>query len=339
MPPVLPDPPPSPATGDADTPVPGTRAASRGRLALVGVLVVGLAAGALLWSITRDSEPSGPVAEAWTLEPHQGLGAWVDAFDWSQSLGGETPVVDEDDVEAMADLGIQTLYLQTSHLGVADQVVLEQERLESLIDAAHDNGMSVVAWYLPTLEDLDVDLERLLASAELDVDGLAVDIESTVVADPAERNARLLQLSDELRAALPDQVIGAITPSAVHLQTVNPDYWPDFPWPEVADTYDLILPMTYWSIRLPEWRDGSRYVGENIDRIQAVTGDPDIPIHVIGGIADEATVDQVEGMLGAIEARQGVIGAGLYDWATSSPPQWSTLGALRDRNPGGAGQG
>jgi hypothetical protein len=41
-------------------------------------------------------------------------------------------------------------------------------------------------------------------------------------------------------------------------------------------------------------------------------------------------------MLQAIEARGGVIGGGLYDWATSSPEQWEALGVLRARNPAGA---
>jgi hypothetical protein len=304
---------------------------------LVALLVVGLVVAGVAWSRDRDSGPVGPIAEPWTLEPYQGLGTWVDAFDWSHALGGETPAVNEEDFAAMADLGIQTVYLQTSHLGVPDQIVLEQDRLESLIAAAHHHGLSVVAWYLPTLANVDVDLERLLASSKLDVDGLAVDIESTVVKDPVERNARLLQLDDELRAALPDRVIGAITLSAVHLQVVNPDFWPDYPWAEIAKTYDLILPMTYWSIRLPEWRDGNRYVGENIDRIRAATGDPAIPIHVVGGIADKATVEQVQGMLRAMDARDGVIGGSLYDWATSSPEQWTALSPLRDRNPAGSG--
>jgi hypothetical protein len=327
------DVPPLVATGDADAPVPGRHSRRRGRIVLAALLLVGLLTVGVAWALDRDPGPAGPVAQAWTLDPYRGLGAWVDAFDWSHALGGETPVVGEDDLVAMADLGIQTVYIQTSHLGVADQVVLERDRLEMLVDTAHDNGMSVVAWYLPTLADVDVDLERLLASAELDVDGLAVDIESTVVEDPAERNARLLELNAALRGALPDRVIAAITLSAVHLQVVNPAYWPDYPWAEVAETYDLLVPMTYWSIRLPEWRDGNRYVGENIDRIRAATGDPDLPIHVIGGIADGATVEQVQGMLQAIDARDGVIGASLYDWATSSPQQWATLAPLRDRNP------
>jgi hypothetical protein len=308
---------------------------------LAGLLFLGLVAVGLAWAFggDPDSESAGPVAEPWTLEPHQGLAAWVDAFDWSNALGGETPVVDEDDFGAMADLGIQTVYLQTSHLGVPDQVILEQERVEGLIDAAHDNGLSVVAWYLPRLEDVDADLERLLASAELDVDGLAVDIESTAVEDPVERNARLLELNEALRSELPDRVIAGITLSAVHLQEVNPAFWPDFPWADVAETYDLLMPMAYWSIRLPEWRDGSRYVGENIDRIRAATADPDLPLHVIGGIADGAEVADVQGMLHAIDAREGILGASLYDWATASPQQWATLSPLRARNPAVATDG
>lgn len=327
------------ATGDVGAAERRSPSGGRGRLVLFGLLLVGLAAVGVAWTLDLGSEPAGPAADAWTAEPHEGLGAWVDAFDWSRAMGGETPVVDASDFEAMADLGIQTVYIQTSHLGAPDQIVLEEDRLEDLIDAAHQQGLSVVAWYLPTLVDVDADLERLLASAELDVDGLAVDIESTVVEDPAERNARLLELSAALRQALPDETIAAITLSAVHLQEVNTSYWPGFPWAEVAETYDLLMPMAYWSIRLPEWRDGNRYVGENIDRIRAATGRPDLPIHVIGGIADGISVEQVQGMLAAIEARDDVLGASLYDWATSSPQQWAALSSLRDRNPAGADDG
>lgn len=318
-------------------PVAGAGAGRRRRGPLVlGVLVVlVVVAWAAVGFVGRGSGDDGPVAKAWTIEPHEGLGTWVDAFDWSHALGGDNPPVDESDMAAMADLGIETVYIQTSHMGVPDQVVLEQDRLEGLIDAAHHHGMSVVAWYLPTLTDVDADMQRLLASADLDVDGLAVDIEAVGIKDPAERNARLLDLNGRLRKALPGKVIGAITLSAVHLQVVNTDYWPDYPWAEIADDYDVILPMAYWTIRLPEWRDGYRYVSANIERIRESTGDPDIPIHVIGGIADEATTEQVQGMLQAIEEHPGTIGGSLYDWATSSPGQWEALSPLRALNPAG----
>lgn len=258
---------------------------------------------------------------------HEGLGAWVDAYDWTVELGGEEPPVGPRDIEAMADLGVQTVYLQTSHRRSTDDV-MEAERLDELIDAAHANGMHVVAWYLPTLVDVEADLRRLEAAATLPVDGLGVDIESTAVDDVAERNRRLVDLSTRLRGSVPaGRPIAAITLSAVHLQVVNPAYWPDYPWADLAASYDVMMPMAYWSIRQGELRDAGRYVGENIDRIRASTGDPDIPIHVIGGIADRVTDADLEAMVAAIEGR-GAIGGSLYDWRTSEPSHWSTLAPL-----------
>ena len=104
-------------------------------------------------------------------------------------------------------------------------------------------------------------------------------------------------------------MLAAITPSAVHLQVVNPAFWPAFPWAELAEPYDAILPMTYWSIRKGELRDGERYVGDNLDRIRASIGDEDVPIVAVGGIADGVTTADLEGMVRAIEARGGAGGA------------------------------
>jgi hypothetical protein len=268
-----------------------------------------------------------PRGGPWTLGPHHGLGVWLDVYDWTNELTGGQPQAHPAAVDRMADLGIQTLYIQTAHRrSTAD--VIEPDRLMAFIDRAHARGMAVVAWYLPTLEDVTVDLRRLVAAAQLPVDGLGVDIESRAVADPAERTRRLLDLSTRLRQAVGRRAIVAVTPSAVHLQVINPGFWPGFPWPQLADTYDAILPMAYWSVRRSEWRSGERYIGENIDRIRASTGRPDVPIHVIGGIADGAPVPEVQGMVRAIQAR-GILGGSLYDWNTSQPAQWDALRALR----------
>lgn len=270
-----------------------------------------------------------PRGGAWTLGPHQGLGVWLDVYDWTGELtGGQAPVRAKE-IDRMAELGIQTLYIQTAHRRSAADVI-EPDRLRAYIDRAHAHGMAVVAWYLPTLEDVEVDLRRLVAAARLPVDGLGVDIESRAVGDPAERTRRLLALSTRLRQAVGDRAIAAITPSAVHLQLVNPGFWPGFPWPQLAATYDVIMPMSYWSVRGPEWRSGERYIGENIDRIRASTGRPDVAIHAIGGIADGATVADVQGMVRAIQARR-ILGGSLYDWHTSQPAQWQALRPLRAR--------
>jgi hypothetical protein len=297
-------------------------------IALVVASVLAVAGVAAVEIVRTDGRP-GPPPGSWTVVPHRGMGAWVDVYDWTQEFGGRSPSVDLADIDAMAAAGVQTVYLQTSHQrSTAD--LIEPERLNALIDEAHANDMHVVAWYLPTFVDVEQDLRRLIAAADLAVDGLGVDIEAIDVADPVERNERVIDLTARLRAALgEDRTLAAITLSSVHLQVVNPDYWPGYPWEELAAAYDVILPMAYWSLRRDDLRAGLRYVGENIDRIRAATGREDLLIHVIGGIADEATVADVEGMVAAIEDR-GAIGGSLYDWNTSTPGQWAALQPLRE---------
>jgi hypothetical protein len=305
----------------------------RQRLVALGMAAAVMLAAVVVIDIVRpDGRPSAPPG-SWTMVPHSGLGAWIDVYDWTTEFGGEEPPVGPDDVEAMAEAGIQTMYVQTSRAGSAEDVI-EPGRLDDLIDRAHANDMHVVAWYLPTLVDVDRDLRRLVAASDLKVDGIGVDVESTDVVDPIERTRRVVTLSSRLRAELgDDKVLAAITLTAVHLQVVNTDYWPGFPWADIGATYDVIMPMTYWSLRQGELHDGARYVGENIDRIRASVGREDIPIHPVGGIADDATLADIAGMLSAIEDR-GAIGGSLYDWNTSSPAQWLALQPLRELRQG-----
>ena len=300
------------------------------RRRLVGVLAVVavLVATVLVVDVVRPDGPPAPPAGSWTLVPHRGLGAWVDVYDWTVELGGAAPEVDEDDIDDMADAGVQTVYLQTSHRRSADRV-MEQERLEGLVDRAHRRGMHVVGWYLPTLVDVDEDLARLEAAAALRIDGLGVDIEATDVTDPVERNRRLLALSDRLRASVgADRTLAAITLSSVHVEVVNPEFWPGYPWAELAERYDVLMPMAYWTLRRGELREGRRYVGENLARIRDAVG-PSVPLHPIGGIADAASEGDLRGFLAAV-ADGGAIGASLYDWATATPQQWDVLVPLRE---------
>jgi hypothetical protein len=312
---------PAPSPAAAQPPDPTRRRLAAG----VAASVVVAAAGLVVDAVRPDGPPSSPPG-AWTLVPHRGLGAWVDVYDWTVELGGDAPAVDEDDIDEMADAGVQTLYLQTSSRRSRARV-MEQERLQGLVDRAHERGLHVVAWYLPTLVDLDEELRRLEAAAALRVDGLGVDIEATDVADPAERTRRLLELSDRLRQSVGDgKALAAITLSSVHVEVVNPAFWPAYPWAELAERYDVLMPMAYWTIRRGDLRAGERYVAENLARIRAAVGAA-VPIHPIGGIADAASTADLEGF-GAAAEDGGAVGASLYDWATSTPQQWQVLRPL-----------
>jgi len=275
---------------------------------------------------TTTTAPPGP-----DLTAFRGLGAWIDVYDWSEAFNDtHTPRVTAADVDRMADLGVQTLYVQTSK-SESPTDILEPERLRPILARADARQLTVVAWFLPSLEDHQRDLQRLIASARLPgVDALAVDIESQKVADVAERNRRLLELTQGLRAALPSMTIGGIVYPPIVTDVLNPGLWPNFPWRQLAPSYDVWLPMNYQSFRKPEsgYRDGYRYTAENVDRLRAHLESPTVPVHVIGGIADDTSVGDVNGMLRAAVERRA-LGGSLYDYRTTPDGLWASLRPFR----------
>lgn len=271
---------------------------------------------------------TGPHAAPWTLEPYHGLGAWLDAYDWSVTFArAPEHTVGLEAIDHMANEGVQTVYIQASRWN-APTAVLEPERLLALIDRAHERGMSVIAWYLPTLVDPEVDLARMLEIAALPVDGFAVDIEARDIADVAERNRRLVDISARLAAALGDRPLGAIPMEPVIMEQVNPNFWPGYPWAEIAPYYDVWLPMSYWTNRRGHWRDARLYTATNMVLLRERIGDPDALIHTIGGIGDRTTVEDLHGMVAAA-TEQFAIGGSIYDYRTSQLPFWEVLRAFR----------
>lgn len=277
---------------------------------------------------TTSSTTTTAPERRFSLEPYRGLGAWMDVYDWSATFAKGGPALEPDAVDVLAAQGVQTLFIQASKWD-APTDVLEPERLRAFIDRAHHHGIAVVGWYLPTLEDPARDLQRLLAIAALPIDGVAVDIEARNVADVAERNRRLIDLSAQLRAALPGMVIGAIPLEPVLLEEVNPRYWPGFPWRELAPHYDVWLPMSYWTNRRGGWRDAYVYSANNIDRVRHNIGQPGAPVHLIGGIGDLTTVEDLVKLRRAAFERKA-IGASIYDFRTTNPSHWPELHPLRD---------
>jgi hypothetical protein len=282
---------------------------------------------------TPPTTTTAPPVHRFTLEPYRGLGAWLDVYDWSTTFARHSPAVEADAVDALAAQGVQTLFIQASKWDALEDVV-DPARLLTFIERAHQQGISVVAWYLPTLEDPARDLQRLLALAALPVDGVAVDIEARDVADVAERNRRLIELSAALRAALPGEVIGAVPLEPVLMEDVNPGYWPGFPWAELAPSYDVWLPMAYWTNRRGDspWRDAYTYTAANVDRLRAHIGRPDAPVHVLGGIGDRTSVPDLQGFRTAA-AERGAIGGSIYDFRTTAAPHWPELLPFRGLRP------
>jgi hypothetical protein len=317
------------------------------RRRLVAVLVV---AGILsvLAVVLDDGSPSPGVAglpylmaqqapdSERTLDVYDGYGTWVDIYDFVPAVAGPTPAVTPDTVDDMARQGVRTLYLQAGQLDPELPGLLADPGLVAqILVRAHMADMRVVGWYLPRFGDIDRDLQHLEAIAEFEVlghrfDGVAVDIEWTQgVPDHAARSDALVELSERLRESVgDDQTLGAIVLPPVQTEVINPRKWPEFPWRELADLYDVWLPMGYWTVRAPEsgYHDGLTYTEESVRRLRDNLGDDDAPVHVIGGIGDGLDSTQASRFVQAI-AETDAIGASIYDWATLNPTFHSELAA------------
>ena len=269
-------------------------------------------------------EARGPLLRANpNTEPFRGLGAWIDIFDKTSWRRPEQTVAD------LASRGVHTLYLQTSN-NAQKLAIAKSKGVVSFLDAAHARGIQVVAWYLPGLTDPSLDLARSEAAIAFrtpsgnSFDGFGLDIESAAVTDPFIRTARLLQLSDQIRAfAGQTYALGAIIPSP-HGMTVHTGYWPDFPYSELALRYDAFLPMAYYT-----WRDKSTlsaggYIDANIRILRQAVGSDAVPIHIIGGIAQESELVGVQSFVNAV-IREKVLGDSLYSYPGVTPDMWAQL--------------
>jgi hypothetical protein len=312
-----------------------------GAVAVMAVLTVGVAVAARD-DVVATGRPLGaavgtlvpPEPSPWTLEAYAGLGTWVDVYDFIPAYAGDAGVtVTTADIDAMADAGVRTVFLQAAREDERSPgPVVDAAAMAPLLVRAHQRGMRVVGWYLPKFADIAVDLEHLVAIDRFDVaghrfDGIAVDVEWTEdVPDPVERGRRLVDLSRRLREAVGDRPVGAIVLPPVQIEVVNPSYWPSFPWRELADLYDVWLPMSYWTFRSPEsgYQDGYHYNEESTRRLRANLGRPEAVVHGIGGIGDEATDEQYQGFLRSL-ADTGSIGGSIYDYATMAPGTLATL--------------
>ena len=179
----------------------------------------------------RAALAAKPRATSSATAPFTGMGTWVDVFDWSPFYAKGQPVkLGPGAVDAMADNGVQVLYIQTTradYTGGGD--IVDPQVLKQWLARADARGLQVVAWYLPTLSDVGADIRRLKSTATLgSVDGIGIDIESKAVVDHDERSRRLVELSRLARAALAGVPLSAITLPNVVTDVINLNYWPRF---------------------------------------------------------------------------------------------------------------
>ena len=265
--------------------------------------------------------------------PYGGLGTWLDLY--ATSFWAHP----QQEVAAMARHGVRTLYLQTGNYEQPTDLVRPQA-LGHFIDAAHAAGMRVVAWYLPSFLYPAQDTRSALAAIRFRsakgerFDSFALDIEASLVRSVPLRSERLLQLSARLRAAVGrGYPLGAIIPSPVGIRR-HPTYWPQFPYRGLARFYNVFLPMAYATDRHIHGVDATRgYDAADIAIIRTQTGKPQVPIHLIGGLANAMGTREIAGFMRAV-ADCSPLGYSLYAFSVTRQATWKSL----TRPPAGDGR-
>lgn len=283
--------------------------------ACTAAIALGVADGA-------GSRPAAP-----SLDAYRGLATWVDIYDPSAWKRPEAVV------EQMRARGVRTLFLETGNYRQRLDVV-RPALTGRFVDAAHASGLKIVAWYLPSFANPQRDLRRSLAAIRFRsanggrFDSFALDIEASVVKGIELRNRRLLTLSGRIRTTVgPSYTLGAIIPSPRGMQLL-PRYWPTFPYAQLAATYDVFLPMGYFSYRPRDLGGPYGYTVRNVALIRRGTGQPDVAVHTIGGLSDRSSRAHVRAFVRATRDC-GVIGASMYDFTTTALSGWTELRSVR----------
>lgn len=280
--------------------------------------------------------PPPPPAPA-GIDVYRGLGAWVDIYDYAIRDEMDIPKA----IDVMAERGVKTLYLQTSRWKDPAAIV-KVDAVNKFLDNANKKGINVVGWYVPGFGNIDRDVSRTLAILEhktpsgVGFDGAAPDIETReeVGGNAAAYNAGVAEYSKRLRAAAPNATFAAIVDDAKN-NLRAPDRHAGFPWHEIGHSYDVVMPMAYWTVtkgtsncRAKEY-DADAYIREVVRLTKEYMG-VDKPMHPVGGIADCMTEAETHGYVRAIN--DVAIGGSLYDYATtqSSPVSiWGPLSAIK----------
>ena len=292
-----------------------------------GVLRVAVCA-ALVAGIATIGAAAAPAAERADVSVFGGLGTWVDIYD------GAVYAAPERSAQRMSARGVKTVWVETANFGASVDVV-KPLQLGRFVDALHVRGVRVVAWYLPGHVKPGLDERRALAMLGFrtatggQFDGVALNIESTKLRNATLRSRRAVALTRRLREDA-GQTPLAIIPFNPRGLERRPSTWPRFPWAELAESADAFAPMIYTGGALKGFDATYGYVTRAIRLLRVNTGNPDVPIHVAGGVADRLGSDELAGFAAAVSDDGATIGVSLYDWMTTPSRAWAALAPLSD---------
>jgi hypothetical protein len=282
----------------------------------------------LLALVVAAASSSATAPEAKGADPSVfgGIGTWIDIYD------GALFATPERTAARIVARGVKVAWIETAN-DRASADVMRPAQLGRLVDALHARGVYAVAWYLPGHVNHALDVRRSLAMLRFRsatgeaFDGVALNVESTRLRNVGLRSRRAVDLARRVRRVAGATPL-AIVPFNPRGLERRPSTWPRFPWAELAASADAFAPMVYTGGAFEGFDATYGYVTRALRLLRAHTGDPDVAIHVAGGVADRLGPEELAGFVAAVSDDGGVIGVSLYDWATTRPAAWRALAPL-----------
>jgi hypothetical protein len=269
--------------------------------------------------------PGGHVAD---LTPVRGLGMWCTPA----VLAATPPAVL---VAAAVKNHVTHLYVEVA----GSNRFYGPHSLDALLPVAHRAHIAVLAWVYPYLDNLPHDVDIALTVARYVTpsgdrpDGLAADVEQQM-GEPYVR-----AYSQILRARLGLRVLMAIAtyPPQTSLGRV-------YPFQTVARSWDLIVPMDYWHVARRSYSESEayRYVATSITDIQQLSGNPAVPVEVLGQMFDvygdgqhSPSAAEIRGAIRAALSGHAT-GISFFEWNHATPGEWDALTAFTQPSGGGS---
>ena len=269
---------------------------------------------------------SAPAAEEQDASVFGGLGTWTDIYD------GRVYAQPEATAARIAARGVKTVWAETANYRATADIV-QPERLGRFVEALHARGVRVVAWYLPGHVNHGLDIRRARAMLEFRTaggqafDGIALNVEGTKLKNVALRTKRAVDLTRRTRQAAGSTPL-AIVPFNPRGLERRPTTWPGFPWAELAEHADAFAPMAYTGGAYTGFDATYGYVTRALRLLRTHTRNPDLAIHVAGGVANRLGPEELAGFAAAVADDGRTIGVSLYDWETTPPSAWRVLAPL-----------
>lgn len=243
-----------------------------------------------------------------------GKGMWINRY--QDAMGGNPHEI----VRVAKAAGLTHVYVR---LGSSRMGFYGQPTLDSLLPVAHANGIQVIGWDFPYLDDPWADAERGRQMIEYTTaGGHRIDAFSADIETKAE-GTNLTALGTTLYGNKLRELAGVHYPLIATVPRPSPKRW--FPFAEATAQFNAIAPMVYWINR-----DPATDVTNAINDLKGL-GKPIIPVGqaydpAIDGsnMAGPPSGEQIDQFMHAAAAN-GATGVSFWVWNTASQDHWLSI--------------